>query len=140
MRAMTMTLTLALATAALVARADGKHGTAVAAEALQWNEMSAKAPGVEIAALQGDWKAGPYQAFIKFPPGSRSGLHTHSSEMKIVVVSGSFRYGATDAEAQAYGPGSYIVIAADAPHTNQQPEGCTLFVEQPGKFDTKAAR
>jgi hypothetical protein len=113
--------------------------TALTGDALDWKEMSAKAPGVLIAPVSGEWKAGPYAAFIRFPKGSQSSLHTHSSEMTVVVISGTFRYGANAKEARPYGPGSYLRIAAGAPHVNEQPDGCLLFVEQPGKFDNQPA-
>ena len=111
----------------------------ISADALQWSEMSAKAPGVMIATVAGNWKDGAYSAFIKFPPGSKSPLHTHSSEMKVVVVSGVFHYAADGKTEQEYGPGSYILIPAGMPHTNSQAEGALLFVEQPGRFDNKPA-
>ena len=119
--------------------AEAPRGVATTPEGLAWKEMSAKAPGVMIATVKGDYLQGPWAGFIRFPAGSKSGLHTHSGEMKIVIVSGTFRYGPTAEAEKPYGPGSYVVIPRDAPHTNSQPEGCLMYIEQDERFDNKAA-
>lgn len=122
--------------------ASGQEGKAVAIapDTLKWEELTAKATGVMIAPVSGDYRNGAWTAFVKFPAGSKSAVHTHSSDIKIVVVSGTFRYGATPETEKSYGPGSYVFIPANLPHSNSQPQGALLYAEQPGKFDNIPAK
>jgi hypothetical protein len=112
---------------------------AIPAEAVKWREMSAKAPGVLIAELWGDSRSGPWGGLVRFPAGSRSSVHIHSAGARILVMSGTWRYGATPDTERTYGPGSYVLIPAGHPHSNSQPEAVTLFMEQAAAFDNKPA-
>lgn len=125
---------LALAPAAHAGEARGKE-VAVAADRLAWEDMAAKGSGVLVADTQGHHAKGPWSGFVKFPAGSKSGVHAHSGDMAIVVLSGTFRYGTDPDHEQPYGPGSYIFIPARLPHSNSQPDGAVLFLQQSGKFD-----
>jgi quercetin dioxygenase-like cupin family protein len=119
---------------------ESKKATALTADALTWEALSAKGPDIKIATVSGDHTKGAWAGFIKFPAGSKSGIHTHSSDIKIVVVSGSFHYGPTPETEKSYGAGSYVLIPADLPHSNSQPEGALLYSEQPGKFDSNPVK
>jgi quercetin dioxygenase-like cupin family protein len=125
---------LALAPFAQGGEAPGK-AVALAADKLSWEELSAKRPGVLVSEIQGHHASGAWRGFLKFPVGSTSDVRTHSSDLRLVVVSGTFRYGADPAHEQPFGPGSYIFIPANHPHSNSQPDGSTVYVEQPGKYD-----
>lgn len=116
---------------------EAKKAAAITADALKWDVLSAKGPDVKIATVSGDNTKGAWAGFIKFPAGSKSGIHTHSSDLKMVVVSGTFHYGPTPETEKNYGAGSYILIPANLPHSNSQPDGALLYAEQPGKFDVK---
>ena len=59
--------------------------------------------------------------------------------MKIVIVSGTWKYGPTSETEASYSPGSYILIPAGVPHTNSQPGEVLMFIEQGGKFDNTPA-
>jgi quercetin dioxygenase-like cupin family protein len=139
-RLLTVTV-IAMAAALFLTQAaagdEAKKAAGIAADALKWEEMSAKAPGVKIATVSGDYTKSAWAGFVKFPAGSKSGVHTHSSDLKIVVVSGTFRYGDNPETEKNYGAGSYILIPANLPHSNSQPEGALLYGEQPDKFDNK---
>jgi quercetin dioxygenase-like cupin family protein len=139
------TVTLIAMAAALLpiqaARGDeARKASTVSADTLKWEEMSAKAPGVKIATVSGDYTKGAWAGFVKFPAASKSGIHTHSSDLKIVVVSGTFHYGDTPETEKNYAAGSYVFIPANVPHSNSQPEGALLFLEQPGKFDNNPVK
>ena len=139
-RLLTLTVTAVAAVLFLTRSASGDEANkaaGIAADALKWEEMSAKAPGVKIAIVSGDYTKGAWAGFVKFPAGSKSDVHTHSSDLKIVVVSGTFRYGDTPKTEKAYGAGSYVLIPANLPHSNSQPEGVLLYGEQADKFDNK---
>jgi hypothetical protein len=140
-----LTVTLIAIAAALVlthaAGSDEMHkAAAITADALAWQELSAKGSGVMIATVSGDYTQGAWAGFLRFPAGSKSGVHTHSSDLKIVVVSGTFHYGSTPETEKSYGPGSYVLIPANIPHSNSQAEGALLYTEQPGKFDSKPVK
>jgi hypothetical protein len=126
----------ALAATALVAHADQRKAMAAAPDALSWTEFSPQRPGVMIAQVSGDRFTGAWKGFVKYPPGSKAGLHAHGADLELVVVSGSFRFGNGSEAEKAYGPGSYIFIPAGMPHTNSTPEATVLFESQAGKFDT----
>jgi uncharacterized RmlC-like cupin family protein len=142
-RLATVTL-IAMAVALFLIHATGSGQTqkavAITADALTWQEMSAKGSGVMIATVSGDYTQGAWAGFVRFPAGSKSGVHTHSSDLKIVVVSGTFHYGSTPDTEKNYGAGSYVFIPANLPHSNSQPEGALLYGEQPGKFDNKPVK
>ncbi len=132
-----MTAVLSLAP---TASGEETKAAALAADAFKWDALTAKGPDVKIATVSGDHTKGAWAGFVKFPPGSKSGVHTHSSDIKIVVVSGDFHYGATPETEKSYGPGSYILIPANLPHSNGQPQGALLYGEQPGMFDSKPVK
>jgi quercetin dioxygenase-like cupin family protein len=125
---------LALVPFAQGGEAPGK-AVALAADKLSWEELSPKRPGVLVSDIQGHHASGAWRGFLKFPAGSTSDVHTHSSDLRLVVVSGTFRYGSNPGHEQPFGPGSYVFIPAHHPHSNSQPDGAVLYIEQPGKYD-----
>ena len=62
-------------------------------------------------------------------------LHTHTNDVKIVVISGTFLY-KTDKGEWKLGPGSYLLQPGGKEHisgTNE--DGCFFFQEGDEKFD-----
>lgn len=112
---------------------------ALAADKLPWEDLAAKGAGVLVADVHGHHAQGPWHGFVKFPVGSKSGVHTHSSDLRLVVVSGTFRFGSDPEHEQPYGPGSYVFVPGGHPHSNSQPDGAVVYVEQPGKYDNHLA-
>ena len=49
-------------------------------------------PGVKKKILWGNHDVGPYGAFTKFDPGLINPLHTHTNEVRIVVLQGAYIY------------------------------------------------
>src|SRR6202171_6489352 len=95
------TIRIAMATAILMTAAlsqaptasgEEKKAVALAADALSWEPLTAKGPDVKIATVSGDHTKGAWAGFVKFPAGSKSGVHTHSSDIKIVGVSGAVHH------------------------------------------------
>jgi uncharacterized RmlC-like cupin family protein len=129
----------ALAATALVANASQKKSVAASADTLSWSDFSPQRPGVKVAQVSGDRFTGGWKGFVRYPPGTKAALHSHGSDLELVVVSGSFRFGDSAETEKSYGPGSYIFIPAGMPHTNSTTEDALLFEAQPGKFDTKPA-
>lgn len=139
-------LPMTLATCALAPTWAGEgagegrgHEVTLAADKVAWEELAAKGAGVMVADVEGHHAKGAWHGFVKFPAASKSTVHTHSSALRIVVVSGTFRYGSDPDHEQPYGPGSYVFIPANHPHSNSQPDGALLYVEQSGRYDNKPA-
>ena len=61
----------------------------VPGEDLKWTDLDpVGAPGVKVADLWGNHAKGAYGAFFKLPAGFASPLHTHTHDIKVVIVSG----------------------------------------------------
>jgi uncharacterized protein DUF4437 len=106
---------------------------------MKWEPTPGAPPGVMGVTLWGDPTRGPYGGIQKFPPGFSAPLHTHSSDIRAVVVSGTFLVapeGGTDNRLTA---GSYEFIPSTFKHTTKCDTGseCIVFIETRGKFDVK---
>ncbi len=93
-------------------------------------------PGVKKAVLWENAQTGAYAAITKIAAGTKNPLHTHSSDIKIVVISGAYVYG-TEKGMTRFGPGSYVLVPGGRVHTSagDDKEGATFFEESTGKFD-----
>jgi len=107
---------------------------------LKWVELR-EPKGTQFAVLSGDPKTGAYTQMRKLPAGADNGLHSHSSEIRNVVISGVLYIGADAASAKDLGPGSVIVLPADWLHVSGCRPGsdCIFYQEGKGKFDYKPA-
>ncbi|HSS44877.1 MAG TPA: DUF4437 domain-containing protein, partial [Thermoanaerobaculia bacterium] len=75
---------------------------------MKWAAMADGPPGVTIVDLWGDHTKSAYGALIKFPAGTTAPLHTHTSDMRIVVLSGTLVHGPEGKPDVRLGPGSYL--------------------------------
>jgi len=100
-------------------------------------EFKQVAPGVKKALLWGDHDAGPYGAFTRFEPGLTNPPHTHTNEVRIVVLRGAYIYKPKDGKERRVGPGSYISVPGGDVHASggDKKEGALFYEESPGKFD-----
>lgn len=107
---------------------------------LNWTELPER-KGMQFAVLSGDPKAGEYTQMRKVPAGTDNPLHTHTSELKNVIISGVWYTGADAASAKDFGPGSIIVMPANWVHVSGCRSGsdCVFYQEGKGKFDFKPA-
>ena len=107
---------------------------------LKWVELPER-EGMQFAMLSGDPKNGPYTQIRKVPAGTNNPLHSHSSEIKNVIISGVWYTGADAASAKDFGPGSVVMMPADWVHVSGcRPESdCVFYQEGKGKFDFKPA-
>ncbi len=116
-------------------------GTAVIWPAgnLKWIPLAGGPPGVMAVDFWGDRTKGAFGGLIKFPAGTTAGLHTHSSEMRIVIVSGTFIHGPEGKPEVRLGPGSYLKQPGGYRHTTacDKASECVFFAESDGKFDIK---
>jgi quercetin dioxygenase-like cupin family protein len=107
---------------------------------LKWVELPER-KGMQFAVLSGDPKVGPYTQIRKVPAGTDNPLHSHSSEIKNVIISGVWYTGADATSAKDFGPGSVVVMPADWVHVSGCRAGsdCVFYQEGKGKFDFKPA-
>ncbi|MBA2302153.1 MAG: DUF4437 domain-containing protein [Acidobacteria bacterium] len=107
---------------------------------LKWTELPER-NGMQFAVLSGDPQNGEYTQMRKVPRGSDNPLHTHSSELKNVIISGVWYTGADAASARDFGPGSIVMMPANWVHVSGCRAGsdCVFYQEGKGKFDFKPA-
>jgi len=93
--------------------------------------------GLSVAVLWGDPSKGPYGALKKVVAGTDFGWHTHSSDQKVVEVSGTFDFQFEGQDAKALTSGSYVFIPAAMKHTVKCRAGadCVWFEDGAGKSD-----
>jgi len=145
-------LVCVLAAAAVLAQGSGEakkmapkkvaaaKAVALSAADLKWVDLSSDAPGVKIVDLWGDHTKGAYGALTKFPAGWAAPLHTHTYDMRIVVVSGTFIHTPEGKAEVRLGPGSYLFQpGGNYRHTTacDKASECEIFTESKGKFDIK---
>jgi mannose-6-phosphate isomerase-like protein (cupin superfamily) len=139
MKALTRIFPLVLAALFLcVAIGVAKGGKAVVWRAgdVQWTD-SPTVKGASMAPLWGDPSKGAYGALKKVPGGTDLGWHTHSSDQKVVAISGTFDFTLEGQESKELTAGSYVFVPGGMKHRSVCKEGadCTWFEEQPGKTD-----
>ena len=107
---------------------------------LKWIEMPER-KGMQFAILSGDPKNGPYTEIRKVSSGTDNGLHSHSSEIKNVIISGVWYTGPDAASAKDFGPGSVVVMPSNWIHVSGCRAGsdCIFYQEGKDKFDFKPA-
>jgi anti-sigma factor ChrR (cupin superfamily) len=107
---------------------------------LKWVPNPANAE-VTMAVVWGDPAKGPHAAFHKFKPGFNAGLHTHSANMQIAVISGTLIAGTEGGPEKKLPPGSFEYQPHGVKHVTKCDTGseCVIFVVASGKFDLAPA-
>lgn len=139
------TVVLAQGTGEAKAKSGPKAGTKAAvimpASDLKWTDLDPTgAPGVKSADVWGDHTKGAFGGFTKFPAGFTAPLHTHTHDIKIVIVSGTFIHTPEGKPEVRLGPGSYLMQpGGNYRHTTSCDEAseCVFFIQSNGKFDLK---
>ena len=105
---------------------------------LKWVELPER-KGMQFAILSGDPRNGPYTEMRKVRAGTDNGLHSHSSEIKNVIISGVWYTGPDAASAKDFGPGSVVIMPRNWIHVSGCRAGtdCVFYQEGKGKFDFK---
>jgi anti-sigma factor ChrR (cupin superfamily) len=111
------------------------------AAALKWTDLDPSgAPGVKVADLWGDHTKGPFGAYFKLPAGFAAPLHTHTHDMRVVFLSGTYVQAPEGKPEVRLGPGSYMMQpGGNYRHTTScdKASECLFFVESEGPFDLK---
>jgi len=123
---------------------EGKMAKAplfIPAAELKWSDLDPKgAPGVKVADLWGDHRSGAFGALFKLPAGFAVPLHTHSYDMKVVIISGTYIQTPEGKPAFRLSAGSYLMQpGGDYRHATScdAASECLFFVESKGAFDLK---
>ena len=129
------------AQAAKTAKAAGTQPIFKSAGDLKWTDLDPKgAPGVKIVDLWGDHTKGAFGAYLKLPAGFAVPLHTHTHDMKVVFLSGTYVQAPEGKAEVRLGPGSYMMQpGGNYRHTTScdKASECLFFVESGGAFDLK---
>jgi quercetin dioxygenase-like cupin family protein len=117
---------------------ESKTPLMVSLSDLKWVELPER-KGMQFAVLSGDPKTGPYTQIRKVPAGTDNAPHSHSSEIKNVIISGVWYIGTDAASAKDFGPGSVVMMPANWVHVSGCRSGgdCVFYQEGKGKFDFK---
>ena len=93
--------------------------------------------GVSMAALWGEMDKGPHATFTKFDPGYDAGMHTHTSDVWIVVIKGAYLY-KDEAGERRVGSGDFLRVPGGHKHWSggDKTEGALFYEEASGKFDS----
>jgi anti-sigma factor ChrR (cupin superfamily) len=107
---------------------------------MKWTDLGPGAPGVKVADLWGNHATGAFGALFKLPAGFAAPLHTHTYDMKVVIVSGTYIQVPDGKPEFRLGPGSYFLQpGGNYRHTTtcDQASDCVFLVESKGPFDLK---
>lgn len=128
------------ATKSSAAQEGGKAPLMVSFTDLKWTEL-AERKGMQFAVISGDPKTSAYTQMRKVPAGTANPLHSHSSELKNVIISGVWYTGTNETTARDFGPGSVVMMPANWVHVSGCRAGsdCMFYQEGEGKFDFKPA-
>jgi hypothetical protein len=108
---------------------------------MKWTDLDpVGAPGVKVVDLWGSHASGAFGALFKLPAGFAAPLHTHTHDMKVVIVSGTYLQVPQGKAEFRLGPGSYFLQPGGSyRHTTtcDKATDCVFFVESKGPFDLK---
>jgi anti-sigma factor ChrR (cupin superfamily) len=108
---------------------------------MKWTDLDpVGAPGVKVADLWGNHAKGAFGALFKLPAGFAAPLHTHTHDMKVVIVSGTYIQAPEGKPEFRLGPGSYFLQpGGNYRHTTtcDKASDCVFLVESKGPFDLK---
>lgn len=108
---------------------------------MKWTDLDpVGAPGVKVADLWGNHATGAFGGLFKLPAGFAAPLHTHTHDMKVVIVSGTYIQAPEGKPEFRLGPGSYFMQPGGSyRHTTtcDKASDCVFLVESKGPFDLK---
>ena len=107
---------------------------------MKWTDLDpAGAPGVKVAELWGHHASGgTFGALFRLPAGFAAPLHTHTHDMKVVIISGTYIQAPEGKPEFRLGPGSYFLQpGGNYRHTTtcDKASDCVFLVESKGSFD-----
>ena len=96
-------------------------------------------PGAKLAILEGDpAKPGPFTIRLQFPAGYKIQAHTHPTDERVTVISGTFHMGMADKFDEAAGHemvmGSFAIMPAGMKHFAWASSETVVQVQSTGPF------
>ena len=110
---------------------------------LKWMEgPAALPPGAKLAVLEGDpAKPGPFTIRLQAPDGYKIPAHTHPTDERVTVISGTFHLGMADKFDEAAGremvAGSFAIMPAGMKHFAWSTGETVVQVQSNGPFVIK---
>lgn len=107
---------------------------------MKWTDLDPGAPGVKVADLWGNHATGAFGALFKLPAGFAAPLHTHTQDLKVVIISGTYIQAPEGKPEFRLVSGSYFLQpGGNYRHTTtcDKAADCVFFVEGKGPFDLK---
>jgi quercetin dioxygenase-like cupin family protein len=122
------------ATPATQATQAGKEVLHVDSRTAVYKEL---VPGVTTAVAWGDADTGPHGTFTKFTPGYTAALHTHTNDIRIVVLEGAYLYRPENGQEQRIAAGQFLFVPGGDRHSSggDAKQGALFYNESTGKFD-----
>ena len=138
--ALTFTIA-AFAVYAVYAQSGKKDVNYISAANAKFTE---RMPGVSGATLWGDPDKGAHGVLTKFVPGYDAGVHTHTNDVRIVVIKGAYIYkaGGANGKETRVGPGDFLFVPGGNRHWSggDPKEGALFYEEGSAKFDLVPAK
>lgn len=137
-----ITLALPVTTVAQTPSTEASRLVVMPAGELKWADLDPGVPGTKIVDLWGSHTSGSFGALVRLPAGFAAPLHTHTHDMKVVILSGTYIQAPDGKPEFRLGPGSYFMQpGGDYRHITKcdQASDCVFFVESPGAFDLHLA-
>jgi anti-sigma factor ChrR (cupin superfamily) len=109
---------------------------------LKWADLDPGIPGSKVVDLWGSHTGSAFGALFRLPAGFAAPLHTHTHDMKVLILSGTYIQAPDGKPEFRLGPGSYFMQpGGDYRHITRcdQAADCVFFVESVGAFDLKLA-
>jgi quercetin dioxygenase-like cupin family protein len=102
---------------------------------LVWTDVP-EAPGVKLAAVEGDPAKGASHIFMKFPAGFSAPLHHHTAKHFVTVVSGTLVLTVAGKD-NKLPPGSFVAFPSKTPHATKCDAGaeCVLSIDVRDPWD-----
>jgi anti-sigma factor ChrR (cupin superfamily) len=139
---LTIVMTFAVSASGLAQNTAASRLVVKPAGDLEWADLGPGAPGVKIVDLWGNHGSGAFGALLRLPAGFAAPLHTHTHDMKVVILSGTYIQAPDGKPEFRLGPGSYFMQpGGDYRHITRcdQAADCVFFVESEGAFDLHPA-
>jgi quercetin dioxygenase-like cupin family protein len=110
------------------------------ASEMQWADV-AGVKGAKQATLWGNPQKTAHGVIDRLPAGTQVPLHTHTSDLRTVMISGTLVVTLEGQSAKELGSGSYWFLPGGVKHTTSCKAGadCVFFSEGSGPFDLKPA-
>ena len=137
-----MTFTLPVAAVAQNPANAASRLVVMPADDLKWADLDPGIPGSKVVELWGNRASGAFGALFRLPAGFAAPLHTHTHDMKVVILSGTYIQAPDGKPEFRLGPGSYFMQpGGDYRHTTRcdQASDCVFLVESQGPFDLQLA-